>query len=244
MAAFIFKHVLYNNIHCLDRNLSGCGYPGERLAKSSPAQGCAAMRPEIWTKNAQLSLDIQALGRSAPERAGAERFISEKYKEIHNASLTAFFSTLFAGYAAGAMQVAIGLESLNGKAAFLEQYLEAPVQLSLEKITQARVPRESIVEIGNLASLNMENAQLMVAFLVFYLSRQQTAWAVCTGTAAVRYVLQRMGLHFHVIDKASPAALGDAQKQWGNYYRQKPLVLAVNVADALAVTRESYGCNL
>ncbi|MOA66462.1 Thermostable hemolysin [compost metagenome] len=52
-----------------------------------------------------------------------------------------------------------------------------------------------------------------------------------------------MGLHFHVIDKANPNALGAAQKQWGNYYQQKPFVLAINVADALAVTEEIYNSN-
>lgn len=45
------------------------------------------------------------------------------------------------------------------------------------------------------------------------------------------------------MDKADPNALGAAQKQWGNYYQQKPLVLAINVAEALAVTQEIYDSN-
>ena len=56
----------------------------------------------------------------------------------------------------------------------------------------------------------------------------------------MRYVLQQMGLHFQILEKANPEVLGEAQKQWGNYYQQKPLDLAINVADALAVTKQHY----
>lgn len=63
---------------------------------------------------------------------------------------------------------------------------------------------------------------------------------MCTGTAAVRYVLQKMGLQFHFIEKADPEVLGEAKLQWGNYYQQKPYVLAIDVAAALQVTQQSY----
>ena len=56
----------------------------------------------------------------------------------------------------------------------------------------------------------------------------------------MRYVLQQMGLHFQVLEKANPEALGDAQHQWGSYYQQKPYVLAIDVAAALAVTQQQY----
>ena len=244
MTIFIFKHASSNKINYLDFNLDNAKYKRERFTKTDLDKNCMAILPKVASKNTFISLDIKTLDHSRTlERVSVESFISDKYKEIHNASLSEFFSTLFAGYTENKMQVAIGIENLNGKDAFLEQYLETPVELSLEKIIQSKVSRDKLVEIGNLASLNMENAKLMVAFLVFYLSRQKIEWAVCTGTVAVRYVLQQMGLHFHVIDKANPNALGAAQKQWGNYYQQKPLVLAINVADALAVTQNIYHSN-
>lgn len=244
MTTFIFKNSSSNKINYLDSNLYNSKYKKERFIKTDSDKNCAEVLPKVSSKNALISLDVKTLDRSRTlERMRAESFISDKYKEIHNASLSEFFSTLFAGYTENGMQVAIGMETLSGKDAFLEQYLETPVQVSLEKFTQSKVPRDKLVEIGNLASLNIENAKLMVAFLVFHLSRQKVEWAVCTGTVAVRYVLQQMRLHFHVIDKADPNALGAAQKQWGNYYQQKPLVLAINVAEALAVTQEIYDSN-
>lgn len=86
----------------------------------------------------------------------------------------------------------------------MEQYLGAPIETILTQLSQVPVTRAQIVEIGNLAAQDMSKAKLMVAFLVFHLSQNNVSWAVCTGTAAVRYVLQQMGLHFQVLEKPTP----------------------------------------
>ncbi len=169
-----------------------------------------------------------------------ENFIREKYRQVHQASVCEFSSTLFAGYVGTEMQVVMGMEHLSTVDAFLERYLDASIEQILTQLSNVPVQRPQIVEIGNLAALDMDKAKLMVAFLVFHLSQKNIDWAVCTGTAAVRYVLQKMGLQFHVIEKADPEVLGEAKLQWGNYYQQKPYVLAIDVAAALQVTQQSY----
>ena len=187
-----------------------------------------------------MMLHIHAVQENQSERKQVESFISTKYQEMHKATLSHFSSTLFVGEFKHQTQVAIGIEQLKSHQAFLEQYLVQPIEQTLKKMIQRDVARDKIVEIGNLASQNMEYAKMIVAFLVFYLTVAEVEWAVCTGTIAVRYVLQQMGLHFQILEKANPEVLGEAQKQWGNYYQQKPLVLAINVADALAVTQQHY----
>ena len=188
----------------------------------------------------KMMLHIHAVQVGQPERKQVEAFISTKYQEMHKATLSHYSSTLFVGEFQHQTHVAIGIEPLKSHQAFLEQYLVQPIEQTLTKMIQRDVARDKIVEIGNLASQNMEYAKMIVAFLVFYLTVAEVEWAVCTGTIAVRYVLQQMGLHFHVLEKANPEVLGEAKKQWGNYYQQKPLVLAINVADALAVTQQHY----
>lgn len=195
---------------------------------------------QIVSHKKNMLLRIHAAQVDQSERKQVETYISTKYQEMHKATLSHFSSTLFVGEFQHQTQVAIGIEPLKSHQAFLEQYLVQPIEQTLTKMIQRDVAREKIIEIGNLASQNMEYAKMMVAFLVFYLTLAEVEWAVCTGTIAVRYVLQQMGLHFHVLEKANPEVLGEAQKQWGNYYQQKPLVLAINVADALAVTQQHY----
>lgn len=196
--------------------------------------------PAIYIENSTQHLSIKTVERSATERWALENFIRDKYQKVHQASISSFSDTLFAGYADAEIQVAIGLQQLKTAHAFLEQYLDAPIENILSQLSAMPVSRTQIVEIGNLAAQDMSKAKLMVAFLVFYLSQNNVQWAVCTGTAAVRYVLQNMGLHFHVLEKANPEVLGAAQQQWGSYYQQKPYVLAINVAAAFAVTQPQY----
>lgn len=195
---------------------------------------------QVVSHQKNMLLRIHAAQIDQPERKQVETYISTKYQEMHKATLSHFSSTLFVGEFKHETQVAIGIEPLKSHQVFLEQYLVQPIEQTLKKLVQRDVAREKIIEIGNLASQNMEYAKMMVAFLVFYLTLAEVEWAVCTGTIAVRYVLQQMGLHFHVLEKANPEVLGNAQKQWGNYYQQKPLVLAINVADALTVTQQHY----
>lgn len=93
----------------------------------------------------------------------------------------------------------------------------------------------------------------MIAFLVFYLStptlhpvthesQTKADWVVCTGTDAVRHILAHMGIHSHIIAKATAEALKDPEQisAWGHYYQQNPLVVAINVADAKRVCAPHY----
>jgi len=66
------------------------------------------------------------------------------------------------------------MQHLNQFNAFLEQYLDEPIENILGKLSQTTVSRDKVVEIGNLAALDMDKAKLMVAFLVFH-SRSNTS---------------------------------------------------------------------
>ena len=114
-----------------------------------------------------MMLHIHAVQENQTERKQVESFISTKYQEMHKATLSHFSSTLFVGEFKHQTQVAIGIEQLKSHQAFLEQYLVQPIEQTLKKMIQRDVARDKIVEIGNLASQNMEYAKMIVAFLVF-----------------------------------------------------------------------------
>ena len=240
MIKFSFDPYLSSQIHFLNTYFKQPEYKkqihhNKFLVQVPPAY------PVISAQDQSLHLTVKTVEQSeTPERRSLEHFIQEKYQQVHQATVSSFSSTLFAGYHGAEMQVVIGMQHLNQFNAFLEQYLDEPVENILSKLSQTRVSRDKVVEIGNLTALDMDKAKLMVSFLVFHLSQQHIEWAVCTGTTAVRYVLQQMGLRFHVLEKADPQVLGEAQRLWGSYYQQKPYVLAIDVAEALQVARQLY----
>jgi len=240
MIKFSFDPYLSSQIHFLNTYFKQPEYKKQTHHNKFLLQAPPAY-PVISAQNQSLHLTVKTVEQSeTTERRSLENFIREKYQQVHQAKISTFSSTLFAGYHGAEMQVVIGMQHLNQAYAFLEQYLDEPVENTLSKLSQTQISRDKVVEIGNLAALDMDKAKLMAAFLVFHLSQQRIEWAVCTGTAAVRYVLQQMGLRFHVLEKADPQVLGKAQHLWGSYYQQKPYVLAIDVAEALQVARQLY----
>ncbi|MFL4393903.1 thermostable hemolysin [Acinetobacter pittii] len=185
-------------------------------------------------------IQVNKVNKDNPERFFLESFINNSFKKTHQAELSSYLSTLFSGKSNNDVKVAIGIESLKDHIAFLEQYLSIPVHKAIEQSVGYQVNREKVFEIGNLAAIDIKNAKLIIAFLVFYFSIHKVEWAVCTGTIAVRYALKQMGLIFHVLEKADPLALQDEGEQWGSYFEQKPQVLAIHVPQAFLVTKQNY----
>jgi len=99
MTTFIFKHASSNKINYSDFNLDHFKYKKERFNKSTLNKNCVEELLKVWCKKSLIGLDVTILDRNQTlERVSVENFISDKYKEIHNASLSEFFSTLFVGY--------------------------------------------------------------------------------------------------------------------------------------------------
>src|SRR5690606_22854103 len=216
MIKFSYDPYLSSQIHFLNTYFKQPEYKKQTHHNKFLLQAPPAY-PVISAQNQSLHLTVKTVEQSeTTERRSLENFIREKYQQVHQAKISTFSSTLFAGYHGAEMQVVIGMQHLNQAYAFLEQYLDEPVENTLSKLSQTQISRDKVVEIGNLAALDMDKAKLMAAFLVFHLSQQRIEWAVCTGTAAVRYVLQQMGLRFHVLEKADPQVLGKAQHLWGS----------------------------
>ncbi|MUG31410.1 thermostable hemolysin [Psychrobacter sanguinis] len=205
----------------------------------------------------------------------AQEFIAKVYEVSHGAKLSYFMPLLFSGFngpntaptatstltqnafgtnaSALNLSVAIGIKPVTRSPVFLEQYLNAPIDVAIAQFAGSPIARERIVEIGNLASQSAGNARLMIAFLVFYLSAlskpvgQSVAttkadWAVCTGTNAVRHILSSMGIESHVVAKATIDAITSKEQQasWGSYYDNNPLVLAIDIAKAKVVCSPHY----
>lgn len=195
---------------------------------------------QVIENKTSRSLQVNKVNKYNPERLFLESFISNSFKKTHQAELSSYLSILFSGKSNSELKVAIGIQNLKDHIAFLEQYLSIPVHKAMEQLVGYPVNREQIFEIGNLAAVDIQNAKLIIAFLVFYFSIQKVEWAVCTGTIAVRYALKQMGLVFNVLEEADPLALQDEGEQWGSYFEQKPQVLAIHVPEAFLATKENY----
>lgn len=117
---------------------------------------------------------------------------------------------------------------------FLERYLDAPVERLVGAAFGCAVPREQIVELGNLAACNGWAAVKLWSRAANDLGAEME-FAVATLTAPLRAMFQRIGLPVTVL---APARPGPAERaRWGSYYQSDPQVCAGRIAagqDAIA----------
>jgi len=154
-------------------------------------------------------------------RGELERFIAERFRSAYGASVGHFCAHLLGMRdARGAWQAAAGYTPAASGALYLEHYLDRPVDIELA------VPRERIVEVGNLASAARGFGKRFLPALRRYLLDLDYRWVVFTATREVRGILQHLAFETRALAPASPERLPDHGAGWGTYYAHDPSVMA------------------
>jgi hypothetical protein len=169
-----------------------------------------------------------------PQRVRVEAFIHERFQAMHHADIHHFLPELLALQdAEGTLNAAIGTRPVAGTQAFLEQYLDDPVQQVIAQMTGQMVPRRTVVEVGNLAASSSGSARLLIVAMTWLLAERGLEWVVFTGAASLLNSFHRLGLEPLVLGAADPARLTRDASDWGSYYAHKPQVYAGNIRGGL-----------
>ena len=193
------------------------------------------------------------IDRDHPRRQQVESFIAQRFLEMHGARIGCFMPLLAALFGAdGRVLAAVGIRSADDEALFLEHYLDAPVERTISaRSGRIMLPpaRASLVEIGNLASVNRGASRRLFALLTEYLVDQGFEWAVFTGCSSLHRMFKTLGIETLTLGRALQSRLPADQQTWGSYYEDSPRVVAGRVgqgidafasrADAFASARSS-----
>ncbi|MBB2495187.1 thermostable hemolysin [Aquipseudomonas ullengensis] len=176
----------------------------------------------------QASLTLVAEG--APARPVLEQFIQARFSEAHGAEVAHFMPELIGLHAADhSLQAVAGARLAEREELFLEQYLNEPVQMRISRLAGRAVPREAIVEVGNLAASSAGSARLIIIAMTSLLARRGLEWVVFTGAASLINSFRRLGLEPLRLCEADPLRLGEQRLTWGDYYEQHPQVFAGSI---------------
>jgi hypothetical protein len=161
------------------------------------------------------------------QRASIEAFIAERFRKVYGAQVSHFCAHLLGlRDAHGAWRAAAGYTPAATGALFLEQYLERPVEAMLSETVGERVPRERIVEVGNLAAVPPGFARSFVPEVGRHLVANEYRWVVFTATREVRNLLRRLCFKGYSLAPAARARLAGGGAAWGSYYAHEPRVIA------------------
>jgi hypothetical protein len=166
-------------------------------------------------------------------RAEVESFVRAVYARRFGARLGPLAATLVSvrDAACGSRVVAAaGYRDAVDGPLFVERYLDAPVERVLQQHLghDGALPREGIVEVGNLAALPLQGRRIIVA-LAAHLMQLRRRWVVSTLTRPLRLLFARLGVQPIELARADPSRLGFEAAGWGSYYAHDPIVCAARL---------------
>jgi len=187
--------------------------------------------PRLIAPPASLSWCLPA----DPLRPELQRCIERAYARAHDAHISHYHEMLVGAHAEdGRVLGVIGASLATHGRLFLESYLSAPVELELSRRVGGLVPRDGLVEVGNLAAARPGAAPFLVSALAQNLHASGMRWAVLTATAQVRRLLGELGADLVDLGAADGQALGPRLADWGRYYDRDPRVTAISLPDFVA----------
>ncbi|MBL4761128.1 MAG: thermostable hemolysin [Gammaproteobacteria bacterium] len=173
------------------------------------------------TVNTETSLYLE----EGSGRQDLERYISNKYLQVHGAHINEYLPILAGVQAGGELAGAFGLRPGQYRPMFLEQYLDAPIEQQVASITKQPVDRCALMEIGNLAITRTGYGPLVMVLLSMSLAEAGYEWMVFTVTEQVERLMKCLGFEPHYLVSADPDRLDGDQLLWGSYYQNNPRVM-------------------
>jgi len=180
-----------------------------------------------------LSCDIRDLN-SAILRAETQAYIQQSFSDAYGAVISEFMPILLClKDNASEIRAALGLRSAEHSDLFLENYLDRPVEQTMATAFEQPVNRNGIVEVGNLAVGTRGDARALIIAMTALLYSAQYEWVCFTIGPVLINSFTRLGLPLIDLGAASIDHLPSSERlAWGNYYDQKPRVMAGRLSDA------------
>ncbi len=166
------------------------------------------------------------------QRKRVESYIAEHFRQKYDAKIASFLPMLLSMQCQSGYSAAMGIRSAAHAELFLEQYLDNPVETTLEQslniAEKQSVSRDQVVEIGNLVATRRGASQLMFVLVAAALIKTDARWMVFTATPQVEKILRRLKFNTVTLCEADRNKLSSPQQreQWGKYYNTRPQVLA------------------
>lgn len=205
----------------------------QSLALSKQADASRFQQKHSQNLSSLCELKAGVHSRESAFRAELESYIHDAFARGYGATINHFLPLLMSLQGSeGELVAALGVREGGIEKLFLETYLDEPAEQRLANVTGLNVQRDSIVEIGNLASTRPGSARWLFLALAAYLEGRGTKWAIYTVAPFLKNTFLKLGFNLHVLAKANKSRLGENAKDWGSYYDASPEVMAVDVSQA------------
>jgi len=169
------------------------------------------------------------------ERPNIQQFITHNFYKAYQAQVD-HFADLLIGCKSDEdhhWMAAFGMSKLADKNAYLEQYLDQPIEHYIAFMTDKKVQRSQIFELGNLAADYPGATRRLIKKMTSMIYNQGGRWVVFTANNLVLNAFHKLGLNPQVISRADPNRLPNHGINWGHYYETSPQVMFIEVPSSI-----------
>ncbi len=183
---------------------------------------------------AMAEQEIVLMDAAHPHRARAEAMVRRVFEQSYGARLSAFYPWMLGIRGKdGEYRAIAGIRSGSHRF-FAEHYLPDRVEKLLG------VPREEVVEVGNLATRKSGEIRWIIAAVTAFLHGAGFSRVLITITPLLRNSFRRMGLPLKYLADARQASLpAELAQDWGAYYECGPQVCVGKIVVGYHAFRES-----
>lgn len=171
--------------------------------------------------------------------ATVQQYVARQFFQTYGATVHEFLPIFLSLSCRDQLSAVTGIRPVDASPLFLEQYLDNPIELEINRYSSVPVARHQIAEIGNLAATQRGSSQLLFILLAATLQRANFEWLVFTATPQVRKAISKLGFELHPVADARASRLQTStEEEWGSYYQTRPVVVAGQLAQAIEVINE------
>ncbi len=189
---------------------------------SRPTNRQSLRQPDM---TAMAEQEIVLLDASHPDRDKAEAMVRRVFQQSYGARLSAFYPWMLGIRGKDGEFRAIAGIRTGSQRFFAEHYLPDRVEKLLG------VPREEVVEVGNLATRKSGEIRWIIAAVTAFLQGAGFSRVLITITPLLRNSFRRMGLPLeHLADARQESLPAELAGDWGAYYDCNPEVCVGKIA--------------
>jgi hypothetical protein len=159
------------------------------------------------------------------------RFIADRYQAVHGAMPATDYPFYLMVAGEHGPCATLGYRPAGESRLFLEQYLDDPIEQVLGARLGRVIERQSVVELGDHASISPAATIALWRRAAGELIGQ-AEFAVAVLTAPLRAMLRRLDMSILELAPASADRLGGSARDWGQYYASDPVLCAGDIAAA------------
>lgn len=201
-----------------------------RIELPAPPEPCILESVQPLLLELKASVHAEVITADHAGRAACEAFVHDVFAARYRADVQSFYPDLLEYRDGQRQRAVVGMRQASAGPLFAERYLGIPAEEAIGERFGTAIPRDELVEVGNLALENPGDARWAIAATIQFLHELGYRWVLFTATRVLVNTFQRLGMRPMPLAAALPDSLGPQAQQWGDYYRTAPRVCAGPIA--------------